>query len=225
MDRRSWLWRRKSSDKSPGETDSSVSGSGSLSSPSERFSDEHQASPNHNMQSPEVTSKAAPPDDDPNDGVKILTEKLSAAAATISAKEELVKQHAKVAEEAVTGWEKAENEAVILKQQLDAAMKKNSSLEDRVIHLDGALKECLRQLRQVREEQDEKIQEAISKKSQDTESKKSDMDVQISDLLAQLETANAKVEAAASLESNLRVKLGSIEKENASLQLELDPKS
>lgn len=61
------------------------------------------ASPNHNMQSPEVTSKAAPPDDDPNDGVKILTEKLSAAAATISAKEELVKQHAKVAEEAVTG--------------------------------------------------------------------------------------------------------------------------
>lgn len=42
MDRRSWLWRRKSSDKSPGETDSSVSGSGSLSSPSERFSDEHQ---------------------------------------------------------------------------------------------------------------------------------------------------------------------------------------
>ncbi|XP_010674375.2 filament-like plant protein 3 [Beta vulgaris subsp. vulgaris] len=225
MDRRSWLWRRKSSDKSPGETDSSVSGSGSLSSPSERFSDEHQASPNHNMQSPEVTSKAAPPDDDPNDGVKILTEKLSAAAATISAKEELVKQHAKVAEEAVTGWEKAENEAVILKQQLDAAMKKNSSLEDRVIHLDGALKECLRQLRQVREEQDEKIQEAMSKKSQDTESKKSDMDVQISDLLTQLETVNAKVEAAASLESNLRVKLGSIEKENASLQLELRTRS
>ena len=43
MDRRSWLWRRKSSDKSHGaETDSSVSGSGSISSPSERFSDEHQ---------------------------------------------------------------------------------------------------------------------------------------------------------------------------------------
>lgn len=36
MDRRSWLWRRKSSEKSPGETESS----GSLSSHSERFSDE-----------------------------------------------------------------------------------------------------------------------------------------------------------------------------------------
>lgn len=36
MDRRSWLWRRKSSEKSPGETESS----GSISSHSERFSDE-----------------------------------------------------------------------------------------------------------------------------------------------------------------------------------------
>lgn len=63
-----------------------------------------QASPNQSMQSPEVTSKAAPLDEDANDGVKILTEKLSAAVATITAKEELVKQHAKVAEEAVTGF-------------------------------------------------------------------------------------------------------------------------
>ncbi|CAO2827363.1 unnamed protein product [Amaranthus hypochondriacus] len=222
MDRRSWLWRRKSSDKSHGaETDSSVSGSGSISSPSERFSDDHQASPNQNTQSPEVTSKVAHPDDDVNDGVKILTEKLSAAVATISAKEEMVKQHAKVAEEAVTGWEKAENEVNVLKQQLDAATKKNSSLEDRILHLDGALKECLRQLRQVREEQDEKIEEAISKKSQDTESKNSELGVQISDLRAQVETANAKVEAAASLESDLRLKLISVENENTSLRLEL----
>ncbi|GMN33176.1 hypothetical protein TIFTF001_004017 [Ficus carica] len=36
MDRRSWLWRRKSSEKSPGETEST----GSISSHSERFSDE-----------------------------------------------------------------------------------------------------------------------------------------------------------------------------------------
>lgn len=36
MDRRSWLWRRKSSEKSPGETESF----GSVSSHSERFSDD-----------------------------------------------------------------------------------------------------------------------------------------------------------------------------------------
>jgi len=42
-------------------------------------------------------------DEDVNDSVKILTGKLSAALATIHAKEESVKQHAKVAEEAVAG--------------------------------------------------------------------------------------------------------------------------
>jgi len=35
--------------------------------------------------------------------VKILTDKLAAALLNISAKEDLVKQHAKVAEEAVSG--------------------------------------------------------------------------------------------------------------------------
>lgn len=222
MDRRSWLWRRKSSEKSPGETESSGSGSGSISSPSERFSDEHQAYSNQNSQSPEITSKAASHDEDVNDSVKILTQKLSAALANINSKEELVNQHAKVAEEAVTGWEKAENEVITLKQQLDVATKKNSSLEDRVVHLDGALKECLRQLRQVREEQDQKIQEAISKKSQDTESnKKSELESQLYDLRAQLETANAKAEAAASSESDLHLRLESVLKKNESLQLEL----
>ncbi|KAL2941931.1 Filament-like plant protein 3 [Bienertia sinuspersici] len=236
MDRRSWLWRRKSSDKSPAETDSSVSGSGSLSSPSERYSDEHQliagakldssnghfariSKPQYAITGSQLKSCTSP-DEDANDGVKILNEKLSAAVATITAKEELVKQHAKVAEEAVTGWEKAEKEVVTLTQQLDAATKKNSTLEDRVVHLDGALKECLRELRQVREEQEEKIHEAISK-SQEKESKKSELEDKTSDLLAQVETANAKVEAAASLESDLRQKLNSAEKENNALRHEL----
>lgn len=37
------------------------------------------------------------------DSVKSLTERLSAALVNVSAKEDLVKQHAKVAEEAVAG--------------------------------------------------------------------------------------------------------------------------
>lgn len=59
--------------------------------------------PNQNSPSPEVTSKSAPVDEEVNDSVKSLTEKLSAALLNISAKEDLVKQHAKVAEEAVSG--------------------------------------------------------------------------------------------------------------------------
>lgn len=202
-----------------GEPDSSGSGSGS--SPSERLSDELQAYSSQNTQSSEVTTNGALLGEDVNDSVKILTEKLSAAVATIHAKEESVKQHAKVAEDAVAGWEIAEKEVITLKQQLDVAIKKNSSLEDKIAHLDEALKECLRQLRQAREEQDRKIQEAITKKSQDSEPNKSELESQLADLCAQLEMANAKAEATASLESHLRLRLGLAEKENMSLQIEL----
>lgn len=70
-------------------------------------------SPDHSTQSPEVSSKAvAIPEnidesslktEDINNSVKTLTERLSAALVNVSAKEDLVKQHAKVAEEAVAG--------------------------------------------------------------------------------------------------------------------------
>lgn len=61
------------------------------------------SSPNHSTQSPEVTSKVATSGDEVNDNVKSLTEKLSAALLNVGAKDDLVKQHAKVAEEAVAG--------------------------------------------------------------------------------------------------------------------------
>lgn len=63
------------------------------------------ASPNIDaqLQSPEVTSKTSVEDEEVNDSVKILTERLSAALVNVSAKDDLVKQHSKVAEEAVAG--------------------------------------------------------------------------------------------------------------------------
>ncbi|KAE8662817.1 Filament-like plant protein [Hibiscus syriacus] len=215
MDRRSWLWRRKSSEKSPGETDSTSAGS--ISSHSERFSDE-QANATIGSQSVEVTSKAIAVDEE-NNNVRSLTEKLSAALMNISAKEDLVKQHAKVAEEAVSGWEKAEKDVLALKQQLDAAMKKNVTLEDRVGHLDGALKECVRQLRQAREEQERKIHEAVAKKCHELESSKSELESQLLDLKAQLESA--KTDASASVDPDLHLKLDAFEKENSALKLQL----
>lgn len=214
MDRRSWLWRRKSSEKSPGETESS----GSVSSHSERFSDE-QAYPNHISHSPEVTSKVASSDEEVTDSVKSLKEKLSAALLNISAKEDLVKQHAKVAEEAVSGWEKAENEVLALKQNLEAATQKNSSLEDRIGHLDGALKECVRQLRQSREEQEQMIHEKVAKKTREWESTKSELESRLIELQAQLQTA--KSEAVAFTDYDPRTKLAAIEKENSILKLKL----
>ncbi|CBI19015.3 unnamed protein product, partial [Vitis vinifera] len=206
MEKRKWLWKRKSSEKSPGETESS----GSISSHSERYSDDQdglKSSPNHSTQSPEVTSKVATSGDEVNDNVKSLTEKLSAALLNVGAKDDLVKQHAKVAEEAVAGWEKAENEVVVLKQQLEAAVQENLVLEDRVSRLDGAIKECVRQLRQAREEQEEKISEAVVKKTREWESTKFELESQLLELQTQVDAAKAEPPA--------------LEKENSTLKLEL----
>ncbi|KAK4391066.1 Filament-like plant protein [Sesamum angolense] len=121
---------KKTSERSPGESESS----GSFSSNSERYSDEQDAlreSANDSTQSPEVTSKASMTDD----GVK-------------------------------ESWEKAENEVALLKQQVEVAVQQNVNLEVRVSHLDGALKECVRQLRQARDEQEKRISDAIAEKPQ-----------------------------------------------------------
>lgn len=58
---------------------------------------------NHSIQSPEVTSKTVPTDEELNETAKTLSAKLSEALVNIREKEDLVKQHAKVAEEAVSG--------------------------------------------------------------------------------------------------------------------------
>ncbi|KAJ6825717.1 filament-like plant protein 1 [Iris pallida] len=251
MDRRSWLWRRKSSEKSPGESESSTS-----SQHSERYSDDQEtlrASPNSNSpnhaQSTNVSSKigrASPNNNSPNyaqsqdvsskigdnevhepnkkhdevhETVKSLSEKLSAALLNISAKEDLVKQHSKVAEEAVSGWEKAEKELAVMKQQLEVTSHKNSLLEDKISHLDGALKECVRQLRQSREEQEQKIHDALIKKTSEWESEKSELDNQLVLLKEQLE--NAKSEPATTIVDDLQSRIEAAEKEKAVLKANL----
>ncbi|KAL6521492.1 hypothetical protein OROGR_018061 [Orobanche gracilis] len=201
---RSWLWRRKSSEKSP----NGESPAGSLSTTSslpEIFSDD-QALPNHNIRFPEVTYKGDELDDivvKTSTTTTTLSERLSEALLNISAKENLVKQHAKVAEEAVSGWERAENEVLALKKQNDALIQKNASLNERVDLLDKALKECLRQLRQARDDQQDIIQDAIAKKGREWESNKSKLENQFS----RTDTRSKFEEA--------------LEKENSVLQLNL----
>ncbi|CAD6257977.1 unnamed protein product [Miscanthus lutarioriparius] len=159
-------------------------------------------------------------DDDVQDSVKSLNEKLSAALLTINAKEDLVKQHTRVAEEAVAGWEQAEAEVASLKQLLETASQKNTSLEDQVSHLDDALKECVRQLRQAREEQEKKIRDTVAKKSKELESEKSELQHHIAELSKQLEAT--KLEATTvRVQRDLQEKLQIVEKENKDLKVEL----
>lgn len=210
MDRRSWLWRRRSTEKCPtgAETESSAS------TPSERLTDE-QDTPK-STPSPEIASKEA--QNNSNVKVKVLSERLSSAVLDIRAKDDLVKQHSKVAEEAVLGWEKAEKEIASLKTQLNAATVRNSTLEDRIVHLDGALKECVRQHRRAKEEQDQKIQDALAQQARRWESEKTDLELRIIELKAKLE---AKSELSVTTDSDASSRLASREKENSALKVQL----
>lgn len=220
MEKKSWLWKRKSSDRSPGETESSTS----ISSHSESNSDEkmeHESLKKslNNLQSPEVTSKVSLENTEINDSFKSLTEKLSAALVNVGAKEDLVKQHAKVAEEAVAGWEKAENEVTVLKQQLESAVQQNLALEVRSNHLDGALKECVKQLRLAKEENEQRVNEIIQEKTHEWETTKKDLEIKICNLEGKLQANKSLVDP------NLLLKIESLEKENSTLKFQLGVQS
>ncbi|KEH35627.1 filament-like plant protein [Medicago truncatula] len=206
MEPRSWMSHSKSFEKSSSE---------SMSSHSQTHD---QVYATHIVPSPEVISEGASNEEVVTD-VHTLTGKLSAALLDISAKEDLVKQNAKVAEEAVSGWEKAENEVLTLKQQLDAAKQQNAVLEDQVSHLNGKLKDCMRQLRQAREEQEQKTLEAVANNSCNWESKRDELEWKVTELEVQLQTA--KEDAATSVNSDLLQRLQDVERENSSLKIEL----
>ncbi|ONK58225.1 uncharacterized protein A4U43_C09F9840 [Asparagus officinalis] len=170
---------------------------------------------NH-AQSPVISSNSS--ENEFQESVKSLTEKLSAALLNISAKEELVKQHSRVAEEAILGWEKAESEVAALKKQLETTNQKNSALEDKISHLDGALKECVRQLRQARDNQEQKVHDTVTKKTQELESNKSQLENQVTDLKKQLEASKFDTET---ILTDSNSKIEAIEKENAALRAKL----
>ncbi|KAK2399484.1 filament plant protein [Trifolium repens] len=154
---------------------------------------------------------------DLNDESRDISEKLSAVPVNVNAKEDLVKQHAKVAEEAIAGWEKAENEVANLKKQLGTVTLRNSALEDRVTHLDGALKECVRQLRQTREEHEANIQDAVAEKTRELESDKIKLESKLIELQNKLDASNAK----SSIERDMRQKVDWLEKEKMALRHEI----
>ncbi|KAG6578967.1 Filament-like plant protein, partial [Cucurbita argyrosperma subsp. sororia] len=208
-----------------------------MSTYSERFSDEQgfarnimdavKSSPNHEIQSPEVTSKAvcdedidddSPKPEELNNSLEGLSDRLSAALLNLKAKEDLVNQHAKVAEEAIAGWENAENEVGLLKQQLGTTVQQKSALEDRVSHLDGALKECVRQLRLAREEQEQKIRDTVEEKTRDWESTKVNLERQLLEL--ERKADEAKCESPQN-DPSLDKMLESLKRENAALRYEL----
>ncbi|CAK9200090.1 unnamed protein product [Sphagnum troendelagicum] len=196
--RRSWPWKKKSSDKVAASLDVSA-----------RMLQHHTRAANEARQQS-------------GERVKSVSEQLADALADITMKDNLVKQHAKVAEEAVCGWEKAEAEAVALKQQLDTALQQKLATEDRAAHLDGALKECMKQLRHVREEQEQLLHDTLVKKTREYDKLRVEMETKLaeaSQILSQTRTELLESRAEGKALSNaLQVRLEAMEKENSSLK-------
>lgn len=90
--------------------------------------------------------------------------------------------------------------------------------------MDGALKECVRQLRQAREEQEEKIRDAVAKKSHELESEMSELQNNIADLQQQLEASDLreKLQVAEKECKDLKIELLTLSKELKMLALERD---
>lgn len=233
MDRRSWPWKKKSSDKSEKTAAATDSGSGTLASSGTQADKDNYKKPNYVQISVESYSHLTGLEvqvktyeqqvQTLEDQIKELNEKLSAANSEMTTKENLVKQHAKVAEEAVSGWEKAEAEALALKNHLESVTLSKLTAEDRASHLDGALKECMRQIRNLKEEHEQKLQDVALSKTKQLDKIKFELEAKINNLdqeLLRSEAENAALSRSLQERSNMLIKI-SEEKSQAEAEIEL----
>lgn len=122
-----------------------------------------------------------------------------------------------------TGWEKAEAEALALKNHLETVTLSKLTAEDRASHLDGALKECMRQIRNLKEEHEHKLQEVIFTKTKQWDKIKLELESKMADLDQELLRSAAESAALSrSLQerSNMLIKI-SEEKSQAEAEIEM----
>ncbi|XXG74943.1 hypothetical protein AAC387_Pa07g3550 [Persea americana] len=224
MDRRSWPWKKKTSEKVVTAADSA--GSSLASSAGNQGDQDNSKNVKYVQISPESYANFTELEDQVkilNEKLSSLNEKLSSAQSEMTTKDNLVKQHAKVAEEAVSGWEKAEAEALTLKNQLESVTLLKLTAEDRASHLDGALKECMRQVRNVKEESEQKLQDVVLAKTKQWEKVKVELDKKIADLEQEIlksSAENAALSRSLQERSNMLMKI-SEEKFQADAEIEV----
>ncbi|XP_042417750.1 filament-like plant protein 7 isoform X1 [Zingiber officinale] len=101
--------------------------------------------------------------------VENLNGQLSSVRGESNAKDDLLAKQAKVAEEAISGWEKAEARALALQKQLDDALLKKKMTEERLVEQDTELQEFRQQLCVVKEDQQLIVNNASMKISRELE--------------------------------------------------------
>ncbi|KAL5847798.1 hypothetical protein ACOSQ3_011322 [Xanthoceras sorbifolium] len=235
MDRRSWPWKRKSSSDKAEKAAAALLDSAGVALPSaeSQAEQDNYKKPTYVQISVESYSHLTGLEDQVKtyeeqvqtleDQIKDLNENLSTAQSEITTKDNLVKQHTKVAEEAVSGWEKAEAEALALKNHLESVTLLKLTAEDRASHLDGALKECMRQIRNLKEEHEQKLQDVVVTKTKQWDKIRLELEAKIANLDQELLRSAAENDALSrSLQerSNMLMKINE-EKQRAEAEIEL----
>ncbi|KAI0489129.1 hypothetical protein KFK09_028971 [Dendrobium nobile] len=196
MDRRSWPWKRKSSEKASSDSDSVRA---SLSNTGVKQREQEHAKPVSFVQiSVEKYEHFNGLEEQVvvlNEKLNVVNKKLSSAQADMTTKDDIVKQHSKVAEEAISGWEKAEAETLALKHQLESVTLLKLTAEEKAAHLDGALKECMKQIRNVKEESEKKLHDVVFAKTKLWENVKSELEATIAGLERELLKNSAETAA------------------------------
>ncbi|ESW27901.1 hypothetical protein PHAVU_003G242100 [Phaseolus vulgaris] len=207
MDQKTWLWRKKSSEKTIIAADNT-----------DLTSKENE----------EVQALVADKEELVKD-LKRLNNKLDSALSDCNAKNELANKQTKVAQEAMAGLKKAEAEVLSMKQDLDEALQQRIIYEERVAHLDGALKECMQQLRFVREEQEQRIHDAVMKASKEFEKERKVLEEQLSETSKRIAKAeidnshlNKSIFARENLIQDLKRQLTQAEADHSALMSRLE---
>ncbi|MCO5604322.1 hypothetical protein L7F22_058487 [Adiantum nelumboides] len=158
-----------------------------------------------------------------SDGMSHTEVKLHILGEQLMARDELVQQNAKVAEEAVAGWEKAECEAACLKQQLDEEMRYKAAMEEQLVRLEKALKDNMGKLQHT-EESERKLLKVVEAKSQELANLHTEMQSTMSKVVNEMARAAKEAEARSRAEdkaSVLQKRVDMVEKEQANLKYEL----
>ncbi|XP_021753335.1 filament-like plant protein 7 [Chenopodium quinoa] len=128
MENKSWRWRRKSSEKTVVDD-----GRASLSLEGDVEEGEERVGPAKCLSN--------------------ISDKSASVICDCNAKDELIRMHARIAEQALAGQKMAAAEAAYFKQELDKALQQGEPAEQKLANLNAALKECMQEIESLRDGQ------------------------------------------------------------------------
>lgn len=167
--------------------------------------------------------------------VKNLHEKIASLLCECNSKDTLIAEHAKTAQEAISGREKVLEELALKNQELESTIKQKLEANERIVHLNTALKDYREQLNSIKEDKRaSEPMEELKRANKRLEEKVNESNQTLADLTVEnarlsntlmikdelIEDISHQMSQATIGFNELISRLDSIEKENAILKYE-----